>query len=358
MTVSLDQDLLNTLTPEELAEIDGADEAERASLLAVGAQKDVRHTAGEVEAVEPPVKGADAEEAEGEAGEVDAPAEPADAAAADAAPSAGATPAEAAPASPEAAAPAAESDDGPVPLDAGAPAVPVFYRYELPADFEQRLNETKVAQDALLDRFEAGEITREELRTEQARLDAQRRELDSMQNRADVARDMAEQAMQATRQSAIDALFAGAAKPEHGGIDYRTDQAKFRDLDMFVKALGQEAQAPDSPNHTKPLTWFLNEAHRRVLALHGMAAAPAPAPAPTAAAPAVDPKKAALAKRRPALPTESMDLSAVPGGGDPSDVGGEFADIMDLDGDAFEAAIERMAKTQPDRWARFQRQQQ
>ena len=52
-----------------------------------------------------------------------------------------------------------------------------------------------------------------------------------------------------------------------------SDAAKVRDLDLFVKAL-----ASDEANNEKPLVWFFDEAHRRVLALHGSTATPTPAP--------------------------------------------------------------------------------
>ena len=48
----------------------------------------------------------------------------------------------------------------------------------------------------------------------------------------------------------------------------------------------------------------------------------------------------------------------MPSSVDASDVGGEFADVMELEGMAFEDAIARMAKTQPERFARFQSQTQ
>ena len=145
--------------------------------------------------------------------------------------------------------------------------------------------------------------------------------------------------------AAVNRMFAEAAKPEAGGVDYRKDEAKMRDLDTFVKAL-----AADDANADKPLGWFLDEAHRRVKVLHNIApAAPAPAVPKTPA----EIKAAAAAARKPDLSGSTPDLSQVPGGSDSSDVGGEFADIDSLDGQAFEDAIRRMAKSQPERFARY-----
>lgn len=360
-TVNLDAALLDTLTPEERAEIEGADDAERASLTAVGAEKDPRHTAA-AGAADDDDKDDDTEDGDDdkdEAGDDDKGDDAAEAAPA-AAPAPAATENAAAAADDTAAAPAAAPAPAAEAADEGGPVPPNVYRaaptysYQLPEDFEERTASVRTAREALLDRYDGGELTREELRAEQAKLDEQARELASMQNRADVARDMQEQAMQAAKQTAVDLLVTNAAKAEHGGIDYRQDERKFKDLDTFVKML-----ASDDANNGRPFEWFLNEAHKRVRVLHGLggstAPAPAPAPAP-AAAPAVDPKKAkadAAARRRTEVP-EAADLSAVPGGTDPSDVGGEFADVLELEGEAFEDAIATMARKDPARFARFQ----
>jgi len=350
-TVNLDADLLNTMTPEERAEIEGADDAERASLLAAGAEKDPVHGADkDIPGDRTPDEIAADDKDEDESAGSATP-EAADAAPAEAAPAEGAAQAaEAAPAVDGAAAESAPEAAEPAPVGA-TPALRPSYTYELPADFEERAADVRTQRESLLDRYDAGELTREELRSEQAKLDDQARELDSMRNRADIARDMREQTLQHRKQAAIDTLFDNAAKPEFGGVDYRSDQGKFRDLDAFVKVL-----AADDANAEKPLEWFLNEAHRRVRALHGIAQAPAPAaPAAPANATPAQAKAAAAAKRRPEIP-QGVDLSAVPGGGDASDVGGEFADVMDLEGEAYEDAIAAMAKSQPQRFARFMAQ--
>lgn len=379
-TVSLDNDLLATMTPEERAEIESADDGERTSLLAAGAAKDPRHTGGDIDepsagagegAASAAADGAAAAAAAADAGT--AQTEGAAAAAADGAAAGGdaakeaaaaaaaaageATQAAATPAAAPAPAPAA---DDPVPVGAIRPPPPA-YQFELPNDFEERMTAVKAEQGSLLDRFEAGELTKEELRAEQDRLAEQRRELDSMRSRAEMAADMRQQSSEAYRQQAISTLMDAAMKPEHGGIDYRKDAAKLSDLDTFVRSL-----ASNEANADRPLEWFLNEAHRRVRVLHGLGAAPAPAPAPAPAAAAAAPApaknaadtiKAAANARRPDIPND-VDLSSLPGGADASDTDGEFGDIMALEGDAFEDAIAKMARHQPERWARFQSQRQ
>ena len=390
MNVSLDQDLLNTMTPEERAEIEGSDDAERASLAAAGAAKDPRHTGGDIANEKPGEnddggqageaagggeggKSGEAAAAEGTAAAAAGEGSQAEGAAAAGASDAGGAAAgagaadeaaAAAAAGQAAAAPApapAQAADDPVPAGSVRPPPPA-YQFELPADFEERMATVKEAQGSLLDRFEAGDITKEEMRKEQDRLADERHELDSMRSRAEMAEDMRRQSGEVYRQQAIGALMDAAAKPEHGGIDYRKDAAKLADLDTFVRTL-----AANEANADKPLEWFLNEAHRRVRVLHGVAQpAPAPAPAPAeaggakpaaAAAPAADPLKAAADKRRQDIPND-VDLSSLPGGADASDTDGEFGDIMALEGDAFEDAIAKMARNQPERWARFQAQRQ
>lgn len=332
-TVSLDQELLSTLTDEERAAIEDASDEEIASLKAVGAEKDPVHTTN--------ASLADADDPDDEDKDDDQAADTAAAAEEGAAPAVETLAAEAV---------AAE----PAPAQAAATTAPAAsYHYELPADFDERKSAIRTANAEALDKFEAGEMTREELLTEQERIAEERRSLDAMQTRADIARDMQAQQAEQRRQQAVEGLFNEAAKPEAGGIDYRKDATKFRDLDTFVKAL-----AADESNADKPLNWFLDEAHRRVKVLHGIGDAPKPTPT-TPKTPAQI-KAEAVAARKPDLGAPNADLSQVPGGqGDGGeDVGGEFADIMSLEGDAFESAIARMAKTQPDRWARFQAQQQ
>lgn len=350
-TVSLDQDILNTMTDEERAAIEESSDEEIASLKATGAEKDPAHAGSLADVTDEDDDDADDAAGAAAADEGAAAAQAAEAAAAATAAAPGAEGAAAAPAGEAAAAVAAPAVAA---APAPAPQAPApTYRYELPADFDERMAAMRTANTDALDKFEAGEFTREQLVAEQDRIATERRELESMQTRADVARDMQKQANDQYRDQAVNRLFADAAKPEGGGVDYRKDAGKFRDLDSFLKAL-----AADEANADKPLDWFLDEAHRRVKALHGIGAAGAPAPTPAAAAKTPEQIKAeAAAARKPDL-GGAKDLSQVPGGQGNDDVGGEFEDIMSLDGDAFEAAIARMAKSQPERWARFQAQQQ
>jgi hypothetical protein len=244
-------------------------------------------------------------------------------------------------------APAPEPAPAPAPAPAPTPVAavsPVAYSFKLPDDYQARVTAAKEKESALWAKFDEGELSREDLQRELGTLADERESLRAMQMKADLAADMQQQAAQQTREQAVAALFERAAKPEAGGIDYRKDRGKMAQLDSFVKAL-----AADDANEDKPLQWFLDEAHKRVLVLNGIAAG---APAPSA-----DPAKAkadALAARKPDLSGADATLAHVPGGQGTGDVGGEFDDVLALEGEAFEDAINEMARRNPQRFARFQ----
>lgn len=79
----------------------------------------------------------------------------------------------------------------------------------------------------------------------------------------------------------------------------------------------------------------LTEGHRRVKALHGVAAAPAPAPTP------VPPPS-----RKSPIDAAPKTLAQAPGADGPGDVSGEFTDLDALDGEALEDALARLSPMQ------------
>jgi len=127
-----------------------------------------------------------------------------------------------------------------------------------------------------------------------------------------------------------------------GGIDYRKDAAKASDLDQFVRGLAAQAEHAD-----KSMEWFLTEAHRRVLALHGLSQ---PASKPAADTAAL--KAAVLADRKPPLEAAPKSLAVIPGGEGPGDVESEFSAVLALDGFDYEQAIARMSPAQRERFLR------
>jgi hypothetical protein len=305
-----------TLTPEELEAIDGNNDTEPADVealkaIAAGAADDDGDDDEEEAADDaPPQEGKTAAETGDEVKPDEQPA--------------------AAPAPAEAA-----SDE-----DEDAPPPPVF-SFKLPDDFEQQVADNRAAKAAVYQRLKDGEITIDDLPNEIEALNEKARELDSMRTKAEVAEQAAEQSAKAYQRREIDRAFK-AAKAD--GIDYKgKDADKIADLDMFMKALAGKQENAD-----KPYKWFLAEAHKRVAAMHGVKA-PAPAPAPAA-----DPAKPKPAARKAPVSEAPPSLANVPGGDGPGDVGGEFDDILSLEGEAMERALAEMQRRDPARFARFE----
>lgn len=237
----------------------------------------------------------------------------------------------------------AESADATPPPDdtaterrpAAEPVLPV-YEAKLPDDYDDRVKANKEAKDSAWYRFDAGDLTREELQGELARLDAEGLELRDMKLKSEISTDMTAQTAEKQWEFAVRRNVAEFSKPEQGGIDYSKDEAKRADLDQFVKAL-----ANDPKNEDKGMDWFLQEAHKRVRALHGLTE------------PGRKPETPAEANRRraPDLKSIPANLSQVPGGDGPGDVAGEFAEIDGLEGDEFEDAYARLTPAQKQRFA-------
>ena len=256
-----------------------------------------------------------------------------DAAAAQAAAAAAATP----PAAEDGAAAAAQAPSA-APADKPA-AKPATYSAELPADFEAQQQAVATELADLRRQFKDGALEIDDYEDRREALLQQRDDLNRLSTKAEIAAEMRTQTAEQQWEAAIARAFDDAAKPEGGAIDYRTDKAKAADLDQFVRLLGSN---PD--NAEKDMDWFLQEGHRRVKALHGVA--PAPAAAAAAAAPTPPPTRRAPVESAP------KTLAMVPGADGPGDVAGEFADVDALDGDELEAAIARMSPAQREKFER------
>lgn len=239
--------------------------------------------------------------------------------------------ADSAAAAPAPAAPAAEAVDD----DDDEPALPA-YQVALPEDFDAKVAANKAALTALRAKRDEGDISNAEFDAQAEILTDERDELRRLQARHDVAEDMRKQ----TEQARVNAAWGRTLKAaEADGIDYRKDKAKHADFDLMIKAL---AKHPD--NNDKPLKWFFAEAHKRVLALHGVTGK-TPAPTPTTPA---DKRKAASDARKPDLTGLPKTLADVPGDDGPGSVDGdEFSDIDDLSGLAYEDALAAKMKRDP-----------
>ena len=268
---------------------------------------------------------------EGEKGSAAAPA-PAQAAAPSPAPApaAAATDAAAPAAAP---APAEDAAAAPGARTAPAPSPHPTYKAELPADYDAQVAANKAALTDLRKKFDEGEVDAAEYHAKLDELQEQRADLREAKTRAQVASEMQEQAEAGAWLSAINTFVADAAtKAELGLVDYAKDHAKASDLDGFIKAL---ASSPE--NAAKPHRWFLEEGHKRVVALHGIATG----------------KTAPPAQRKPDASAVVTNLADVPGGGGDADpVGDEFAELDKLTGLDYERELGRLSPEKRERYLR------
>jgi hypothetical protein len=209
------------------------------------------------------------------------------------------------------------------------------YRVELPEDFDDQVKAVQDESRSLAQQFKDGDIDFDEFESKRAELDAKRDSLREIKVKAEIATEMSQQSAQQEWEFTVKSFVRNTAKAE--AIDYAKDEAKRDDLDMFVKRLGQ-----DPKNSDKDMEWFLVEAHKRVKALHGIGKQEAPA---------ADPKKQEKPNRKPPIDAVPKNLSQVPGGDGPGDVGDEFGDLDSLEGEALEAAIKKMTPAQREKFA-------
>jgi hypothetical protein len=302
MPPELDEHILSTLTPEEVAAIKEEPSAEEVAAIAAianGAED-----------------GPDDDDDEDDGTETAAATtEPAAAAAKDTPP---------------------EPDTAPAPEP--EPETAEFrprYEAKLPDDFATQEAAIKEQADALVAKFKGGDIDFDQYQVEAAALAKSERALDEIRLKASLSQEMTAQTAEQQWAFTVRRFMSATAKAE-GGIDYVKDAEKNADLDLFVKAL-----ARDEKNSDKPAEWFLSEAHRRVQAMHGIATKPTPAP--TLEKPA--------ASRKPPIDAAPKTLAQVPGGDGPGDDdGNEFAAVDRLTGDAQEEAIRRMTPSQRERY--------
>lgn len=313
---ALDADALATLTPEEREAIE-ADEMtadDRAALAAVaGDSPPARNTAA-----------GDDDDDEDDDEDDDGPA---------------AAPVEGHGAAPASAEQGADADADPEPTPRAVPR----YQAELPADYDDQIKDLKARDADLRQKFKDGEIDIDERDAGLAEITEQREALLVQRAKAEISTEMTQQSAAEQWRATVAASIESFAKPENGGIDYTKDAEAMEALDSEVKSLGQ------MPRHAnKPMEWFMQEAHRRVLAERGITLAPKPAPQK-------DPVADARAARKPPVDAAPKTLAQVPGSDGPGDVGDEFADILALDGVEYEDAIGRLARTDPAKFDRFMR---
>jgi hypothetical protein len=292
-SISLDEAQLATLTPEEQAAITGDD-----------------FTEDEVKAIQgaPATDDADDDGDDGDSDEVV---------------DANGKPVVEKPA--EAPAPTADATHEPEPAD----AKPVRNEYvaKMPEDYDQKITDLAAKESEIRAQFKNGDLPLDDYEEQRDAILKERESLNTSRVKSEISQEMREQAAQNEWQSQIKSFMATAAKND--GVDYRKDDVKSGDLDLFVKTLAQNPAHADKSGE-----WFLAEAHKRVMALHGIAAKSG------SSGDVAQPK--AAASRKPPLGSAPKTLAQVPGGDGPGDVGDEFANLDSLSGDALDDAIKKM----------------
>lgn len=216
--------------------------------------------------------------------------------------------------------------DPPKETGQSAPKAQQTPRYEakLPDDYTTQVDAIKAEKAALKEAYQNGDIDPDEYADKLDEINEKTIELRATKIKAEISQEMnaqtAEQQWHNTVNSFIDSVKASEA------IDYHTDKAKQRDLDLFIKAL-----ANDPANEDKSTDWFLSEAHNRVKALHNV---------PTTT---TEPPKKAETKRKPPTELIPQTLANVPGGDDASEVEGKYAALDKLDGLDLETALAKMS---------------
>lgn len=204
------------------------------------------------------------------------------------------------------------------------------YQVAMPDDFDEQVKSVDDREAALLEKFKLGELEADDFVVENRKLSNERRELDTLRTKAEIAREMGAQTAEQEWNFTVTNFMRKVKRDE--GIDYATDEAKGTDLDTFVKVL-----ANNPANADKDYDWFLIEAHKRAKVLHGI----------------TEQKKETPAAKTRKPPTDKLPatLAQVPGGDGPGDISGdEFSELDALDGLEYERALASMSKEKRDRY--------
>jgi hypothetical protein len=224
------------------------------------------------------------------------------------------------------------------------------YDSKLPEDFDAQVKSLSDKETELKRQFKAGELEFDDFDVARTALQSERELLTIARTKAEISQEMNAQTAEQLWTYAVNQFMDSTARLSEaaGGIDYRKDTEKWSDLDGFVRSL-----AARSEHAHQSMDWFLEEAHKRVLALHGMSAAKtSDAESSAEAKPVMKAMDRKPLDRKPPLDIAPKTLALVPGGEGPGDVDGEFADVLALEGLAYEQAIARMSPTERERFLR------
>jgi hypothetical protein len=208
-------------------------------------------------------------------------------------------------------------------IDQPAPKAPI-YDAKLPDNFQEQVDGLKTERTDLKAAYKNGDIDFDEYEEKREALDDRNRELDRAITKAEIAQDIN---VQSNKNSWADTVYNFATETaKNEGIDYRKDAAKQADLDLFIKAL-----AAKDENADKPMDWFLQQAHAKVKALHGIETKKP------------DNKQDAKRDRKPPVESIPKTLANVIGGDDATEIDGKYSDLDKMDGLELETALARMS---------------
>ncbi len=176
-------------------------------------------------------------------------------------------------------------------------------------------------------------------------LQSERELLTIARAKAEISQEMNAQTAEQLWTHAVNQFMDSTARLSEaaGGIDFRKYTEKWSDLDGFVRRLAARTE-----HAHQSMDWFLEEAHKRVLALHGMSptAKAAEVDSSAEAKPALKAMDRKPLDRKPPLDIAPKALAMVPGSERPGDMDGEFADVLASEGLPYEQALYYWLKTQ------------
>lgn len=224
------------------------------------------------------------------------------------------------------------------------------YAYALPAEFAERAKALQERQTELEDKLEGGEIDATQFIMQQRELAREQAKLDAMQFKAEMAAEMQQQAeqraMAAESEAWARAMQELAGELGDGAPDYLNTAADGMALAQQARAIMAARGIADGAPVTGKLD-ILRDAHKLLLMARGVQ----PAAKEEARGAPADAKAKVMAARKVDLSAAPATLGATPG----ADSGSTdaFKNLDDLDGEKLEAALGRLARTDPAAYERW-----
>lgn len=230
------------------------------------------------------------------------------------------------------------ADDATPPADEPAPT-PVAreeftpeLRADMPENATERLAEIKTETDALLKRFEDGELDAKEFLVQKDALDQQAFDIKMAVQQAEFAQRQNAEARTQRWEYEQERFFGQAANEMY------KDPVMFAALNAQVKALGQDAANANRAPH-----WYLEEADRLVRDRFAIGAK----------APAGDKSGGKNKPTPPDLSKVPKTLANIPAAELPDTGNAEFAHLDKLDGMDLEMALAKLSPEQADRYLKM-----